>query len=147
MPVLVDTNILLRSAQPTHPLSESARRAVSRLIRNGETIFFCPQNITEFWCVATRPEGRNGLGFSHEEALQEMASIEALLTLLPDSPAVHPEWKRLVRDYRVQGLKTFDARLVAVMNVYGIRTILTLNAADFKRYSGIAIIDPGLSEA
>ena len=30
----------------------------------------------------------NGLGFSHEEALQELDSIENLLTLLPDIPAI-----------------------------------------------------------
>jgi predicted nucleic acid-binding protein len=103
MSFLVDTNILLRSAQPTHSLCSQATRAVSRLMRVGETLFFCSQNIAEFWNVATRPSNRNGLGFTPEEAWQEVLSIEGLLTLLPDSPSIYTEWKRLVKDYKVQG--------------------------------------------
>jgi predicted nucleic acid-binding protein len=142
MRVLVDTNILLRSAQPTHPLCSEATSAVSKLLRQEDAVFFCPQNIAEFWNVATRPAEVNGLGFSHEEVLQEVASIESLLTLLPDIPAIYPVWKRLVQDHRVQGVKVYDARLVAVMSVYLIDTILTFNTADFKRYGNVSAIPP-----
>jgi len=82
MRVLVDTNILLRSAQPIHPPCAQAAQAVSKLIRQKDAVFFCSQNIAEFWNVATRPADLNGLGLSHEEVLQEVSSIERLLTLL-----------------------------------------------------------------
>jgi hypothetical protein len=72
MRVLVDTNILLRSAQPNHPLCPQAAGAVSKLIRRKDAVFFCSQNIAEFWNVATRPAGLNGLGLSPEETLQEV---------------------------------------------------------------------------
>jgi predicted nucleic acid-binding protein len=78
MRVLVDTNILLRTAQPNHPLCSQATRAVSRLIRQQDAVFFCSQNIAEFWNVATRPLDLNGLGLSHEEVLHEVSSIEKL---------------------------------------------------------------------
>lgn len=92
--------------------------------------------------MATRPAEVNGLGFSHEEALQEVASIEDLLILLPDIPAVYPVWKRLVQGHRVQGVKVYDARLVAVMSVYVIDAVLTFNVADFKRYGNVRAIHP-----
>jgi len=79
MRVLVDTNILLRSAQPNHPLCSQATHAVAKLIRQKQAVFFCPQNIAEFWNVATRPAELNGLGLSHEEVLPEVSSIESLL--------------------------------------------------------------------
>lgn len=142
MRVLVDTNILLRSAQPTHPLCSEATYAVSKLLRQKDAVFFCSQNIAEFWSVATRPAAANGLGFSHEEALQEVANIENLLTLLPDIPAIYPVWKRLVQDHRVQGVKVYNARLVAVMSVYLIDTVLTFNVADFKRYGNVSSTHP-----
>lgn len=142
MRVLVDTNILLRSAQPNHPQSSQARQSVSRLMRRGDAVFFCSQNIAEFWNVATRPTDKNGLGFSHEEVLQEVRSIEGLLTLLPDIPAIYAGWKAIVRDYKVQGVKVYDARLVALMNVYTIEGILTFNDADFTRYADITAIHP-----
>ena len=100
------------------------------------------RNIAEFWNVATRPAELNGLGFSHYEVLQEIGSIERLLTLLPDSPAIYPVWKQLVRDHSVQGIKVFDARLVAIMSVYAIDSILTFNVADFKRYGHISVLPP-----
>ena len=92
--------------------------------------------------MATRPAGLNGLGLSHEEVLREVSSIEDSLALLPDVPAIYAVWKRIVDNRRVQGIKVYDARLVAVMSVYGVDSILTFNVSDFKRYSGITAIHP-----
>ena len=142
MRVLVDTNILLRSAQPSNPLCAQAAHAVSKLIRQKGAVFFCSQNIAEFWNVATRPADLNGLGLSHEEVLQEVSSIERLLTLLPDIPAIYPAWKEIVADNKVQGVKVYDARLVAIMTVYAVERVLTFNTADFKRYSNITALHP-----
>ena len=142
MRVLVDTNILLRSAQPNHPFCAQATHAVSKLIRQKDAVFFCSQNVAEFWNVATRPADQNGLGLSHEEALQEVSSIEKLLTLLPDIPAIYAAWKEIVSDHKVQGVRVYDARLVATMNVYAVENVLTFNAVDFKRYSNIAALHP-----
>jgi predicted nucleic acid-binding protein len=142
MRVLVDTNILLRSAQPNHPLCPKATGAVSKLLRGNAAVFFCSQNIAEFWNVATRPTARNGLGLSLSEVQREIGGIESLLTLLPDIPAIYPVWKQLVRGHSVRGVKVYDARLVAVMSVYAVENILTFNAADFQRYGNINALQP-----
>ena len=142
MRFLFDTNILLRSAQPNHPLCSQATHAVSKLIRRKDDVFFCSQNIAEFWNVAPRPADLNGLGLSHEEVLQKVGSIEKLLTLLPDVPAIYTAWKEIVSDHKVQGVKVYDARLVAAMNVYAVENILTFNMADFERYVSITALHP-----
>ena len=142
MRVLVDTNILLRSAQPNHAFCAQATGAVSKLIRQNGTLFFCSQTIAEFWNVATRPAHQNGLGLSNEEVLREVVSIETLLTLVPDTPAIYDAWKKTVSDHKVQGVKVYDARLVATMKIYAIECLLTFNAADFKRYKSITALDP-----
>src|SRR5271156_4498689 len=142
MRVLVDTNILLRSVQPNHPLCSQATRAVSKLIRQKDTVFFCALNIAEFWNVATRPADRNGLGLSPEEVLQEVGNIEKLLTFLPDIPAIYGVWKQIVAAHKVQGVKVYDARLVAIMSVYEVQRLLTFNADDFERFSKIRAIHP-----
>lgn len=79
---------------------------------------------------------------SLKEASEEIADIETTLPLLPDSELIYPEWKRLVKDFNVLGVKVYDARLVAIMNVYGVTRILTYNVADFKRYPNLAVIHP-----
>jgi hypothetical protein len=41
----------------------------------------------------------------------------------------------IVNDNKVQGVKVYDARLVAIMKVYAVESVLTFNDADFKRYT------------
>jgi hypothetical protein len=47
-----------------------------------------------------------------------------------------------VVDNKVQGVKVYDARLVAIMTVYAVESVLTFNTADFKRYSNITALHP-----
>ena len=141
MSVLVDTNILLRRTQPDHPKHTVAVESVAQLLAAGEAVYFTLQNISEFWNVATRPVALNGLGFSAAGALAEVEKIEQFLALLPDSPAVYGEWKRLILKHNVLGTKVHDTKLVATMAVHGVRRILTFNTDDFARYDVVAI-DP-----
>jgi predicted nucleic acid-binding protein len=142
MSVFVDTNVLLRSVQPSHPMHERVVRSVSELIAGGESLVFTPQIVAEFWNVATRPTEHNGLGFSHDQARHEVASLEEFFSLLIESADVYAEWKRLVVAYAVTGVQVHDARLVAAMNVHGVERILTFNGADFARYREIQTIIP-----
>lgn len=139
MSILVDTNVLLRRTQPDHERHSLAVESVASLLERGEPVHFTPQNISEFWNVATRPQAQNGLGFSVALAAGEVAKIEQALILLPDSPAAYWEWKRLVLAHGVMGAKVHDARLVAAMSVHGVRRILTFNDSDFKRFDVEAV--------
>jgi predicted nucleic acid-binding protein len=141
MTVLVDTNILLRLVQPNHAHHKAAFESVARLLDAGETVCFTPQNIAEFWNVMTRPVASNGLGFSTSQTAAEVGQIEALLTLLPDTPAIYDEWKRLVVKHGVQGVQVHDTRLVAAMNIHGVAQLLTFDTGDFTRF-GIALLHP-----
>ena len=53
MPTLVDTNILLRSLHPEHPHYAIAQDAIATL-RRRDMLCIAPQNLIEFWAVATR---------------------------------------------------------------------------------------------
>src|ERR1039458_7183347 len=114
-------------------------RECRKTARRRDPVYFTLQNMSEFWNVATRPAANNGLGFSVALALVEMEKIERFLTVLPDSPAAYGEWKRLVVRHKVIGSKVHDAKLVAAMNVNGLRRILTFNTEDFARYEIEAI--------
>jgi hypothetical protein len=72
-----------------------------------------------------------------------LAEFETTLVLMPDTPAVYGEWKRLVGDHSVMGKNAHDARIVAAMAVHGISHLLTFNGRDFKRFQNIiAVIEP-----
>src|SRR5436309_760005 len=140
MPHLSDTNILLRWAQPDHPLNPLLQAALDILQERGEATYVTPQNLIEFWNVATRPLDRNGFGFTPAQADQEVARVERFFRLAPDTPEVYPAWRELARTVGVSGVQVHDARLVAVMQVHGITHILTFNTQDFTRYPGITAV-------
>src|ERR1051326_1706369 len=96
MPYLADTNILLRWVSPADPQHSLAVNSVKALQQQGEIVHITPQNLIEFWAVATRPAASNGLGMSPAEAEREVESLERLFPMLPDSPSIYPEWRKLV---------------------------------------------------
>jgi predicted nucleic acid-binding protein len=142
MPTLVDSNILVFSATPNSPRFSEATQATARLLAQGEELYVLPQNLIEFWVVATRPAASRGLGWPVAQAQAEVARIKSLFRLLDDSPAIYPEWEKLVTQHAVSGKNAHDARIAAAMQVYGINTLLTANKDDFKRFQGISPIEP-----
>ena len=76
-------------------------------------------------------------------ALVEVEKIEAAFELLPDTPALYAAWRDLVLRHGVVSAKVHDARLVAAMNVHGVRRLLTFNAGDFSRYA-IEVVQPAV---
>ncbi|MGC4086207.1 MAG: hypothetical protein QM736_29810 [Vicinamibacterales bacterium] len=86
MSVFVDTNVLLRVADPGDPRHGAAVSAVSILIEAGEALWITPQIAAEFWCVATRPVQNNGLGMTSEETRDEISRLEGFFSVLPRPP-------------------------------------------------------------
>lgn len=132
MSYLIDTNVLLRLAQKKHPMRPDARRALVTLRQQGEELCIIPQNIIEFWAVATRPVANNGLGLTVNEAAGEIKKLKRLFKLMPDLPPIYAEWESLVTEYLVVGKPTHDARLVAAIKAHNLSHILTFNTDDFK---------------
>jgi|SRR5579872_470319 len=142
MSTLLDTNILTRSAQPGHPVHATAVNAVDTLRRRGEKLFLVPQNLYEFWVVATRPIAQNGLGLTPAQVRIEIEQLKRLFVLLDEMPSIFPEWEQLVTNHAVSGKNAHDTRLVAAMHVHSIDQLLTFNVADFQRYATITVLEP-----
>ena len=141
--ILLDTNILLRYACSVDPAFATADTAITTLHARGEVLRVVPQNIYEFWAVATRPTAANGLGLTIPECQVQAARIKHLFPLLADLPTLFAEWESLVVAHSCSGRSSFDARLVAAMRTHGMTQILTLNGTDFTRFPGITVLDPG----
>mgnify|MGYP001237753649 CR=1 FL=1 len=142
MNFLTDTNILLRLIEPGSPHHTEAKNAVEKLLNRGNTLFITLQNVSEFWKVSTRPDDKNGLGFSVARTDAELTKIEQVFDLLPDTAEVYKNWRELVVKYSVSGIKVHDAKIVASMKTHGIENLLTFNAKDFKRYTDIKAFQP-----
>ncbi|HEY9768512.1 MAG: PIN domain-containing protein [Pleurocapsa sp. SU_5_0] len=135
MAYLLDTNILLRTISPNDPMHIETVAAIDILNAGREQVIIAPQNLIELWNVCTRPAERNGLGFTPERTRAEVDRLKRLFIFIPDTPAIFPEWERLVTTYEVKGTKVHDTRLVAFMLVHRLSQILTFNVKDFRRFS------------
>ena len=142
MSFAVDTNLLLRSIDDGHVAQPIAKNGLIVLRDRGEILSIFPQNLIEFWVVATRPVINNGLGLSIPRAEEEIISLKTLFVLLPDTPKIFSEWERIVLQYQVSGKQAHDARLVAAMIVHNVTHLLTFNTADFKRFTSITAVNP-----
>ncbi len=141
---LIDSNLLLRISDPASSMHRTAHDAISTLTASGAVLCITAQNLVEFWNAATRPAEKNGLGISSADAQIALTAHKAAFTLLPDSPAILPQWERLVSAYNVRGVQVHDTRLTAVALVYKVENILTFNLKDFRRFApeGLTIVDP-----
>ena len=135
MAYLLDTNILLRTISPNDPMHIETIAAIDILNASREQVVIAPQNLIELWNVCTRPTEKNGLGFTPERTKAEVDRLKRLFIFIPDTPAIFPEWERLVTTYEVKGTKVHDTRLVAFMLVHRLSQILTFNVKDFRRFS------------
>lgn len=140
--ILIDTNVLLRMAQPGHSQSARALEAVKTARMRGAIPCIVPQVLYEYWVVATRPVADNGLGMTTADAERDIAALIRQFHLLRDERAILDRWLQLVVDNDVQGKTAHDARLVAAMKRHGIDRLLTFNAPHFQRFSAIDVFHP-----
>ena len=140
--VLLDSNILLRWLEPEQPDQIIVKRALERLLVADADLCYTSQNLGEFWNALTRRTNRNGYGLSPAQAHLRAPAVESKITLLPDTPDVHTEWRKLLVTHCVSGTQVHDARLVASMHIHGVERILTFNKRDFARFPDIKTVNP-----
>jgi predicted nucleic acid-binding protein len=144
--ILLDTNLLTRITRSVDPQSGVARAAIQTLRRRGERLVIVPQNLYEFWAVATRrpgppPTGQNGLGMTTVQAAQWLRFFQRQFVLLFDRDELSRLWQALVETHAVSGFRAHDVRLVAAMQSYGITQLLTFNGTHFRGLPA-TVLDP-----
>ncbi|MBU6172962.1 MAG: type II toxin-antitoxin system VapC family toxin [Planctomycetes bacterium] len=141
MRVLLDTNIIIRAAQPNQPTWADISQALTTLVAHGCSLCVVPQNIYEFWVVATRPQTLNGFGLTPTHAKALIDGMIDKLSVLRDERGILDLWLSLVDQYAVEGKSAHDTRLVAAMQRHSIANLLTINKSDFARFP-ITVLTP-----
>jgi predicted nucleic acid-binding protein len=144
--ILLDTNVLTRMTDSSHAHGAVSRRAIHVLLGRRERLNIVPQNLYEFWAVATRasgppPAGQNGLGMTCDRASQWLQFFERRFHLLSDRADLVDRWHTLVKSLTIKGFRAHDARLVAAMQTHGVSRLMTFNAQHFSAFP-ITVIDP-----
>jgi len=145
MATLLDTGILLRVVDKKDSQHALVEEAVDRLIARQEDLVIATQNIAELWNVATRPFANYGLALSPTAVAKLYEdTIEPVCAVLVETKFLPVVFRRLLTQYNVIGKQVHDARLVAMMLVWQVESILTLNDRDFRRFEpeGIQVVTP-----
>ncbi len=143
MLVALDSNILLRLLKRSGPVCKEIRQAMKLLGQQGAVFCYFPQNAAEFWNVCTRPAtARGGYGFTVAQTTRRLKLIEKHFQLLPDDMGVYTHWRQMVESLNILGVQVHDAKIAAAMKEHGVKTLLTINATDFKRFNHMTAVSP-----
>ncbi len=140
--ILLDANVLVRLSDKDDPEYSRAQRVVYSY-RAVDEVVLAPQTLYEFWAVATRGREVNGVGMNIARARLWITTCQRMFRVLPEPLNLLTTWGNLVETYAITGFRAHDARYVAMMQVHGIRQIITYNAKHFASYP-ITVINPAV---
>jgi predicted nucleic acid-binding protein len=142
MDVVADTNVWLRLADDRSAQHGQAKECVARLLAREARIFLLPQNLIEFWAVATRPQDANGLGWSIEQAASKVLEMQGKFDVLLENGRVFEKWFEVVQTEKISGKRAHDARLAVQLWVHNIPNLITFNEGDFAKFSWLSVLRP-----
>jgi len=131
----VDTNIILRAFHSEFAEHVQVKALFDQTILRDTQLFISRQVIREYLVQATHPRT-----FATEQSIevvsQHLDQITQVCTVLNDNTEVTAQLLNLLKTHPTRGKQIHDANIVATMLANDIDTLLTLNIADFQRYTG-----------
>jgi len=138
----LDANILVYAANEDSPYHANALDIIERVNSGELRACVSPQVLVEVYATVTNPK-KMSQPLSPDEAAEAINGY-----LESDIPKLYPKENtlrltlELAERYQVSGLDIFDAQIVATMLENRVKTICTVNEADFRRFEGLEIANP-----
>lgn len=137
--ILVDTNAIISSVLGKDP---GIQKLLIDLETEGHQLCIAAQTIYEFWSVATRPRESNGFDQDSSKAHREVLQLRAAYYLLSDPTDLLDRWLVLCHTHDVKGRSSHDARIAALMDSYGIVSVVSLDRRGFSRFPHLTVLTP-----
>lgn len=138
----VDTNVLLRLMMPQLAGHLQAEALMARMWQEGVELWISRQVIREYLVQVTNPVAFSP-SLTVQQVMDQIEAIQFLFIVADETQSVTDELLSLLQQYPTRGKQIHDANIVATMLAHEIRTLLTLNVADMKRFtSKITLISP-----
>ena len=140
-PVFVDTNILIFANAQQAPLHDKALSVIESLWENDVDLWISRQILREYLAAFTRPQE-----FSRRQPASRLIPhvrfFQEQFRIAEDGPKVTERLLHLLSTIPLGGKQIHDANIVATMQAYGIRRLLTHNVSDFTRFSAYITVLP-----
>ena len=139
--VFVDTNVLVYSSLQLSPLHAVAIQSLDSLRQAGIELWISRQILREYMATLTRPQATT-LPSPAAAVVADVTAFQSLFHVAEDGPIVTSYLLNLLTTVPVAGKQIHDANIVATMQVYGVRRLLTHNVGDFQRFAPFIEIVP-----
>lgn len=139
----VDTSFLVATELASHTGHAASRGLLQRLGRAGDDLALAPQVLAEFVHVVTDPR-RCSSPLAVPAALQRAELIwnaTQVRQIFPDRAAAS-QFLFWMKQYRLGRKRLLDTLLAATYWSAGIRSVVTLNRADFDIFGAFALLEP-----
>lgn len=132
--IFIDTNILIRATVISAPQYTEASAALHRLWNTEARLWISRQVLREYAAVLTRPQ-TYAMPVDAATIAAQLRIFMIQFHIADDTSIVTHYLLDLLDTLPVGGKQVHDANIVATMRAYGIQQLLTLNTADFTRFS------------
>jgi len=139
--LFVDTNVLIYATNESSPWHGLANVALQEARRLGIELIISTQVLREYLATATRLNA-SGSGIPRADIFENLQTFQHEFTVVEDTRLVAAALETLARSVAVAGKQVHDANVVAAMQVYGIRYLLTNNGEDFARFAQFITVVP-----
>lgn len=140
-PVFVDTNVLISMDITTAPQHQAALNIVQRYRHSGSELWISRQILREYLANVTRPQ-KFANPLSAKTATDRVRDFLAWFNIAEDDFQVTIRLLALLEQIPMGWKQVHDANIVATMQVYHIRHLLTHNVKDFSRFAHLITIVP-----
>ncbi|HXH13462.1 MAG TPA: type II toxin-antitoxin system VapC family toxin [Alphaproteobacteria bacterium] len=140
-PVFVDTNVLIYANLARSPLHRVAQERLTALDEQGIDLWISRQVLREYLASMTRRDDLTA-DIPMASLVQDVRYFASRFHVAEDSPQVTEQLLTLLQQVSLGGKQIHDANIVATMQTYGIRQLLTHNIDDFRRFSGFISVLP-----
>jgi predicted nucleic acid-binding protein len=139
----LDCNILVQLAMTDHPASARTIEAVRTEIKQGTKLIVAPLVATEFLHIVT-DERRFAPPLSMTEALDWLKKFLAhpSIEVLTPSQASLDRTTEWMRPHHLGRKRILDTHLAAILQVGGVRRLMTSNPRDFATFAAFEILIP-----
>ena len=139
--LFIDTNVLVYATAPPAALHAAARARLAAERAAGHELWISRQILREFLSTLSRPQSFTP-PLSAADLTKEVKKFQAQFIVAEDDAQITANLLGLLATIPIGGKQVHDANIVATMQRYSVRRLLTHNIADFARFASVITVEP-----
>jgi predicted nucleic acid-binding protein len=139
--VFLDTNVLVYANAAEADWHARALAVIEGFLAKGTSVWISRQILREFMAVVTRPQVFSQ-PLKMRTVLEHVREFQAIFQVADETEEVTNRLIELLGAVKTGGRQIHDANIVATMLCHDVRTLVTDNVTDFRRFEPLIRVVP-----